>query len=209
VPGIWNGVTREMQKNACRWDPSAQLTRRRLSGRADSCPKPNPSSSDPSSGSGTRPSVPTSTTPLKEQDTVCEKKSSAGDDIDFLRHVDFATCFCNASSKAPEYIFPPGNSIGPLGFETTVHDGQGTNYTYMVQWVEGCATTEDRLSVLTPAGPSVQWDCEGYMASNLKFCSDNEDAGGSVQVGCAKYSLFGKTGSSPKCDGCKSVMLDT
>ena len=172
VPGVWNGVTKDMQDNACRWDPNAQLTRR-LRRRGDSCPLPNPSStsSSSSSGSATRTPTPAITATLTEQDTVCAKKSekSGGGDIDFPRHVDFATKFCNGAQKASQYIYPPGRSAAS-GFQATVDDSHGTNYTYMVQWVDGCATMEEKLDILKPAGANVQRSCQGYMVSNLKFC---------------------------------------
>lgn len=174
----------------------------------------------------------TPTTPLTEQAQVCLSES------DFPHHgglneaqqVNFAQRFCDGASDMSGYIYPP-SSAGISGFQITVADDDNVNYSYLIQWIEGCVTTEPQVNVLWPDPDPAANGCILIMGGNYANCeslasphlqdfrsmltgaqgatgnNNNHGVGGNVQVGCVKYSYIGGLGSAPPCDKCRTVTL--
>lgn len=110
---------------------------------------------------------PTSTTPLKKQPRVCVTAPLSHGQISAVRQDDYAARFCDGAADVSESIHPPGGDA-TSGMTATVADPFGTKYTFMIQWVPECVTTQPQQNVRLPVADDHSTGCSTLMRDNFQ-----------------------------------------
>ena len=85
--------------------------------------------------------------------------------------MNFAIRFCEAVQANSELIYPPGPApAGPTGFNLTIADDNGINYSYLIQWIDGCVTTVSSINVTQPVPDGSAYPCAGLLSNDYYDC---------------------------------------
>ncbi|KXT05630.1 hypothetical protein AC578_5652 [Pseudocercospora eumusae] len=121
-------------------------------------------------------------TPLELKPPVCNNEA------DLPGHADIGAGFQKFAAKI--FCEPRGTvQIGPSSkrYTARIIDPHGVNYDYEVSWIQGCVTTVEKQSFVSPVPGHI---CEDIMRNAYKNCN-NGGVGGYIDAGCVRYSFVG------------------